>query len=202
MSSVNSMESNYINHQLKLKAAKRVKDIKGFYTHIISSFIILPFLIFINFQTVPQFQWFWYAIVAWCIGLLIHWINVFGLSNKNYKKDWEARKIKEIVGDDYKQEFNFEEENYIQEQYFLKAKKHAKEIKGFYIHLFINLFSMAIIVFVNLKFVPGFHFFWFAFAGMFIALFFHWLGVFGFDLLGLGKHWEERKMKELINNYK
>lgn len=196
------MESNYINHQLKLKAEKRIKDIKGFYTHAIATIVILPFLVFINLQTVPQFHWFWYAIIAWCIGLFIHWLNVFGFSNDNFKKDWEERKIKEIVGNDVIQKSNTEDERYIQEQYFLKAKKRAKEIKGFYIHLFIQVFSMIIIVFVNLKFAPGFHFFWFALAGICIALFFHWLGIFGLDFLGLGKNWEERKMKELINNYK
>lgn len=196
------MESDYVHHQFKLKAEKRIKDIKGFYSHLIATFVILPFLVFINLQTVPQFEWYWYAMVAWFIGVFIHWLNVIGLSNKNFKKNWEAKKVKEIVGKDYKKEANYNEENYIKEQYFLKAKNQAKEIKGFYVHLFISLFSMAIIVFVNLKFVPEFYFFWFAIGGMSIALFFHWLGVFGLDFFGLGKHWEERKMKELIKNYK
>ena len=31
-----------------------------------------------------------------------------------------------------------------------------------------------------------------------IGLFFHWLGVFGFQSLGLGKDWEEKKIKELM----
>ncbi len=60
------------------------------------------------------------------------------------------------------------------------------------------MFSLAIIIFVNLKFVPEFQFFWFVVGGMFIALFLHWLGVFGFDFLGLGKNWEAKKMKEFI----
>lgn len=64
------------------------------------------------------------------------------------------------------------------------------------------MFSLAIIIWVNLKFVSNFHFFWFVLLGMFIAMFFHWLGVFGFDFLGLGKKWEQRKIKELIKNYK
>mgnify|MGYP000374426614 CR=1 FL=1 len=187
-----------MNYQLNLKAEKRVKNIKGFYTHVIATFIILPFIIFINLQTVPQFHWFWYAIIAWFIGLSIHWINVFGFSKNNFIKDWEQKQMKEILGTDHIEENNVEESVFMQEQYYLKAKKQAKEIKGFYIHLFINVFSIAIIFFVNLKFVPGFHFFWFPLGGMFIALFFHWLGVFGFDTLGFGKDWEDRKIKEII----
>ena len=155
------MESKYINHHLNLIAEKQIKDIKGFYTHFLATFLILPFLVFINLQTVPQFHWFWYAIVAWCIGLLIHWINVFAFSKMSFKRDWKERKISEILGSDVKQETNLDEQKYIQEQYYLKAKKQAEEIKGFYIHLIVNVLSFFIILFVNLKFVPGFHFFWF-----------------------------------------
>ena len=198
MKRVNTMQSNYINHQLNLKAQQRVKDIKGFYTHFIASFLILPFLIFINLQTVPQFQWFWYAIAAWCIGLAIHWINVFAFSKMSFKSEWKEHKINEIVNGNTTN--NIEDSNYIQEQYYLKAKKQAEEIKGFYIHGLVYILSFPIVLFVNLKFVPGFHFFWFALGGMVIAIFFHWLGVFGFQYLGLGKKWEERKIKEFMNN--
>ncbi|MFK8061396.1 MAG: 2TM domain-containing protein [Polaribacter sp.] len=193
------MEVNFIDHQLNLNVQKKIKDIKGYYTHLISSFLILPFLIFINLKTVPQFQWFWYAIIAWCLGLFIHWLNVFGFSKKNFKKTWEERKIKASINIGENSSNNLKEPTYIQEQYFLKARKRAKEIKGFYIHLFVEIISLVIIIFINLKFVPEFHFFWFALGGISIALFFHWLGVFGFDFLGLGKNWEERKIKEFIN---
>lgn len=200
MTIINKMKSQYINHHLKLIAEKRIKDIKGFYTHFIASFLILPFLIFINLKTVPQFEWYWYAILAWVIGLVIHWVNVFAFSKMGLKEEWKDRKIKQIV-DDIGSSNNDEKEDYIQEKYYLKAKKQAEEIKGFYVHLIVNVFSFPIILFVNLKFVPGFHFFWFALGGMLIALFFHWLGVFGFDLLGLGKQWEERKTQEILKKY-
>ena len=186
-----------INHSINLKVKKRIKDIKGFYTHLFSTFLIIPFLIFINLKTVPQFHWFWFAIIAWCIGLTIHWINVYGLSNNNFKEKWKQNQLKELVGLN-----NQNETQYIQEQYFLIAKKQTKEIKGFYIHFFITLISSAIIIFINLQFMPSFHFFWFAVGGMFIAIFLHWFGVFGFDVFGMGKSWEENKIKELINKYK
>ncbi len=195
------MKSNYIHYHLNLIAQKQIKDIKGFYTHFFATFLILPFIIFINLQTVPQFHWFWYAIVAWFIGLIIHWINVFAFSKMGFKSEWKERKINEIVSSNVLKEAVLDEE-YLQEKYYLKAKKEAAEIKGFYVHLIVNVFAFPIILFVNLKFVPGFHFFWFALGGMLIALFFHWLGVFGFEVLGLGKKWEERKTAEILKKYK
>lgn len=194
------METKYIKHHINLIAEQRIKDIKGFYTHVFSTFLILPFLIFINLKTVPHFEWYWYAIVAWCLGLVIHWINVFPFSNLELKKTWKERKIKEIIGDESSNN-TLEEDQYLQEKYYLKAKKQAQEIKGFYIHLFVYIFSFPLIVYVNYTFVPSFQFFWFALGGMLIALFFHWLGVFGFDLLGLGEKWEQKKTQEIIKKY-
>lgn len=90
------------------------------------------------------------------------------------------------------------ESNFTQEQQYLKARKKAKEIKGFYVHLIVNIFCIPIIVTVNLMFVPGFHFFWLAIGGILISIIIHWLIVFGFDKFNLGKEWEEKKIKELI----
>ena len=88
--------------------------------------------------------------------------------------------------------------NYTKEERYLKAKKRVKDIKGFYIHLAVNIFSMIIIVAVNLILVPGFHFFWFALIGIVIAQFIHGIVVFGFPQLGFGKDWEQHKIKEIM----
>ena len=88
-----------------------------------------------------------------------------------------------------------------QKEYEL-AKKKIKEIKGFYAHLFVTIFSFLIILFINLKFVPGFHFFWFALIGLLITLFIHWLGVFGLNAIGFGKKWEQQKINEILKENK
>ena len=90
--------------------------------------------------------------------------------------------------------------NYLQQERYFKAQKRVKEIKGFYIHLFIYCLIIPIIIFVNLKYVPGFHWFWFSILGWGMGLFFHWLGIFGFRLLGFGKNWEQQKIKEFMND--
>ncbi len=74
------------------RAKKRVEDLKGFYGNLISYCVIVPMLIFINLRFSPQFQWFWFSACGWGFGLLMHAFKVFG-----YGKDWEERKIKEIM---------------------------------------------------------------------------------------------------------
>lgn len=85
------------------------------------------------------------------------------------------------------------------QQAYEKAQKRVKEIKGFYSHLITYCLVIPGIIFVNLRFTPGFYWFWFSALGWGLGLFFHWLGIFGFRLLGFGKDWEERKIKEFMN---
>lgn len=90
------------------------------------------------------------------------------------------------------------EDDILLQQQYVKAKKRVKEIKGFYIHLLVFCLTNPMIIAVNLIFSPGFHWFWFPLLGMSLGILFHWLGVFGFQLLGFGKDWEARKIKELM----
>lgn len=100
------------------------------------------------------------------------------------------------------------EQDYIKEQQYLKAKKRVKDIRGFYSHLsvyvIINIFISGVIIFGMTREHYSFngamtHFSVYStwlFWG--IGLFFHWLGVFGFKNL-LGKSWEEKKIKEIMD---
>ena len=74
------------------KAKERVKEIKEFYGHLISYCIVIPFLIFMNYYTYWKFQWFWFPLFGWGLGLTIHAFSVFG-----YGSNWEERKIAEIM---------------------------------------------------------------------------------------------------------
>ena len=74
------------------KASKRVEELKGFYGNLISYCIFIPFLIFINFQTSPQYYWFWWPMLGWGIGLISHGIKTFGIGT-----DWEERQIKKYM---------------------------------------------------------------------------------------------------------
>lgn len=74
------------------KAKQRVKEIKDFYGNLISYCVVIPFLIFVNYYTSWEFQWFWFPLFGWGIGLIIKAFSVFG-----YGTDWEERKIQEIM---------------------------------------------------------------------------------------------------------
>lgn len=74
------------------KAAKRVEELKGFYGHLISYCIFIPFLIFINFKISSGYHWFWWPLLGWGIGLISHAIKTFGIGS-----DWEERQIQQYL---------------------------------------------------------------------------------------------------------
>lgn len=92
--------------------------------------------------------------------------------------------------------------DYTKEHQYLKATKKVKEIKAFYIQLFLYCTITPIIIAVNLVFSPGYHWFWFSVLGWGIGVFFHWFAVFGLTKLGFSKDWEEKKIKEIMNEGK
>lgn len=59
------MESNFEREHRYLKAQKRVKEIKGFYTHLAVYCFVTPVIIFVNLKFVPQFHWFWFSVLGW-----------------------------------------------------------------------------------------------------------------------------------------
>ncbi|MBI6117075.1 2TM domain-containing protein [Salegentibacter maritimus] len=93
---ISIMETNEIDKEnAYFKAKQRVKEMKEFYGNLISYCVVIPFLIFINYSTYWGFQWFWFPLFGWGIGLTIHGFSVFG-----YGSEWEERKIQEIMDKD------------------------------------------------------------------------------------------------------
>jgi len=80
------------------KARKRVKELKGFYSHLIVYIFVNILLIMINLLTDSSSWWFIYSLLGWGIGLATHGLNTF-VSNK-WGRDWEERKIKELLSKD------------------------------------------------------------------------------------------------------
>lgn len=96
MYSENLENSNYV------KAVEKVEKLKEFYQNLVSFCLVIPFLIFINLKFSPQFYWFWFPIFGWGIGLVFHFLEV-----NNYNlflgKNWENKKIKELMENENKQ---------------------------------------------------------------------------------------------------
>ena len=97
---------------------------------------------------------------------------------------------------------------FTQEQQYVLVRKRVEKIKGFYIHLsvyiIVNILLSGVIVYGLMSsgdtFSETFSNFGVYSTWVFwgIGLFFNWLGVFGFRFLGFGSDWEERKIKQLM----
>jgi len=85
-----------------VKAVEKVERLKEFYQNLASYCLVIPFLIFINLKFSPSFYWFWFPAFGWGIGLTFHFLEV-----NNYNiflgKNWEDRKIKELMDHENRQ---------------------------------------------------------------------------------------------------
>jgi len=82
-----------------VRARNHVEELKGFYYSIISYVLVIPFLIFINYKTSWGFQWFWFPMFGWGIGLAIQAFRVFA-NNSVLGHSWEKRKMEEFMRED------------------------------------------------------------------------------------------------------
>ncbi len=86
----------------------------------------------------------------------------------------------------------------LNEYKYKKAKKRVGEIKSFYSHVIVYVAVISILVLLNYK-TTNFPWVLFPALGWGLGLLGHGLGTFGHNLV-LGKNWEERKIKELMEN--
>ncbi|QOW11126.1 2TM domain-containing protein [Kaistella flava (ex Peng et al. 2021)] len=92
------MENFNQNNIKYLEAAKRVKRLKGFYIHAVVYVLVNLFIVAQNVKSgasLSNMDNYWTAIF-WGVGLLGHGISVF-LPNMIMGKDWEERKIRELM---------------------------------------------------------------------------------------------------------
>ncbi|MBS7254482.1 2TM domain-containing protein [Flavobacterium branchiicola] len=76
---------------------------------------------------------------------------------------------------------------------YFRAKKRVEELKGFYANLISYCGVIPCLIFVNLTFSPGFHWFWFSALGWGFGVVMHAFKVFGYS-----SDWEERKIREIL----
>lgn len=92
-----------LNNDRYEEAQKKVKEIKGFYTHLMVYIIINIFLLVMQFGLFTNFHYpGWAAFTTpffWGIGLFFHGLYVFQHKFRIFK-DWEERKIKEFMEKD------------------------------------------------------------------------------------------------------
>ena len=94
---ISAMEqTDTITESRYLKAQKRVEDLKGFYGNLSSYILVNTGLIILNLVTSPGHLWFFYPLLGWGLGVVLHAMSVF-----NYmpflNRDWEENKIRELM---------------------------------------------------------------------------------------------------------
>ncbi|MBR9921277.1 MAG: 2TM domain-containing protein [Bacteroidetes bacterium] len=74
------------------RARKRVDEKKGFYKHL-TVFVLIN--LFFNLSSLLSGNGFssWSMTFFWGIGIVFHYINVFGPLNSRFDEDWEEREI-------------------------------------------------------------------------------------------------------------
>lgn len=98
---MNKMENSF-EEQVRLeRARKHVKEIKGFYKHLIAFIAVNIFLWIMKLTDMEDgesfFEWEnFITFFFWGIGVFFHWYSVFK-PNFIVGKDWEDRKIKELM---------------------------------------------------------------------------------------------------------
>lgn len=98
------MERNFQEDENLKAAKKRVKDIKGFYIHLIVYLFVNIAIISVNtnFRQLQENGFDisdFFTAFFWGIGLAAHWASVFGPGIFLGEK-WEEKKIKEIMDKD------------------------------------------------------------------------------------------------------
>lgn len=76
------------------RARKRVKEKKGFYSHLTSYLVVGSFFFILNMITDPWDWWFYWPMLGWGIGLASHYFKVFGWPGSGAgSEEWEHREI-------------------------------------------------------------------------------------------------------------
>ncbi|GJM31818.1 MAG: hypothetical protein DHS20C18_08190 [Saprospiraceae bacterium] len=82
------VEDNYA------KARKRVANKKGFYSHLGYYGAMIVFFFLLNAVTFHGEWWFIFPALGWGIGVLIHYLSVFGLPFLGDTDAWEEKEIR------------------------------------------------------------------------------------------------------------
>ncbi len=74
------------------EAMEYVKDIKGFYSHLIKYVVVISILALIDIVTSPGKLWFYWPAMGWGIGLFMHGMSVFEIMSF-FGPKWEKKQV-------------------------------------------------------------------------------------------------------------
>lgn len=79
------------------RAIEQVRDIKGFYSHLITYVIVISCLFALNLILQPGYIWAKWAAFGWGIGVISHGISVFEVFNF-FGPEWEKKQVEKRLG--------------------------------------------------------------------------------------------------------
>lgn len=91
---------------------------------------------------------------------------------------------------------NFDENNR-----YIQARKRVEKMKEFYSNLTAYVIIIPLLAFINYKTYWQFKWFYFPMIGWGIGILFHFMDAFGYNFF-IGKNWEERKIREFMEDDK
>ena len=86
----------------------------------------------------------------------------------------------------------------IQNSSYVRAVEKVEKLKEFYQNIVSYCIVIPFLIFINFRVSPQFYWFWFPMIGWGIGIVFHGLDVYDYNPF-LGKNWESKKIKELMN---
>ncbi|MCM0148942.1 2TM domain-containing protein [Photobacterium galatheae] len=94
-------EPDMDNHNSVTEEEKRalsyVRDIKAFYSHLITYCVVIGILFVINFVTNPAYIWAWWPAMGWGVGVAIQAANTFEWFHF-FSTDWEKKQVEKRLG--------------------------------------------------------------------------------------------------------
>ena len=82
------------------RARERVEALKGFYGSLMAYCFVIPILFWINWVTIGfDFVWAFFPAIGWGFGLVMQGMAAYGY-NPLWGKQWEERKIREIMAEE------------------------------------------------------------------------------------------------------
>jgi len=95
---VNTSQTFISEKKYKL-VKKQVERLKWFYVHLVIYIIFIPVLIYLNYISRAGFPWALFPILGWGFGIVGHASETFNY-NPFFGKNWEERKIRELMNKD------------------------------------------------------------------------------------------------------
>ncbi|MDR2065634.1 MAG: 2TM domain-containing protein [Prevotellaceae bacterium] len=83
------------NNEDRLKAERRVEELRKFYSHLLTYCVVNAGIFLINCLASPHHLWFFWPLFGWGIGVACHGLSLcrHGL----WGEAWKERKIRELM---------------------------------------------------------------------------------------------------------